>query len=244
MGLIRGGLLFIVGVLFLGVLIAGGVFYTAQASLEEGSVREELNSVVSDSLKNDYDIDSEVDGRLEEMESFCENNTEFVFNHSESGEVFVIPCEVVSEGKDAIIEHGIEEIVDETYSTQFFLSKTYWKTKFYYALVGSLILLGLLWLFVERKANSLIIAGGLAILGSLPFMALDSFASFFVEKQFVALLASLFLGANSAFIVLLVGGIIFVGVGIGLRFWTFGSTKKKFSKDEVKNIVKKEMKKK
>jgi hypothetical protein len=244
MGLIRGGLLFVVGILFLGALIAGGVFYTVQSSLDEDILKADFVSVAGESLEENYNLSSEIEDNLDEMELYCMNNTVFAFNHSELEKTLVIPCGVVAQGTDAIVDYGLNSLVDEVYSEQPFLAKDYWTSKFYYSLVGILILFGVIWLLVERKVSSLVVAGALFVLASLPFLALDSIASFFVAEGVFQVFGSLLLGAHSVFTFMLVLGLILTGVGIGLRFWTFGSTKKKFSRNEVQKIVREEVKKK
>ena len=255
MGLIRGGLLFIVGVLFLGALISGGLFYTLQSSLKYENIKPTAVALIEDTLEEEYNLSSEVEARLGEMDSSCENNTEFVFYHNDSGETFVIPCDVVANGTEAIVNHGVDSVFDEVYNSSSdcdsgvcsVVSKEArgsWDKRFYYALISLVVLFVLIWLFVERKANSLIMAGGIMVLASLPFLAIDSFANFFVEKQVADVFVNLLSGANFVFGFLLTFGLILAGVGIGLRLWKFDFSKRKFSKNEVRKIARDEMKKK
>ena len=115
MGFIRGGLFVIVSVIFLFSLLAVNTSYTLYSSLDYENVKPEITLIIRDVVTNEMGLTTEINKNLGIMNYYCENNSEFVFSDDESGYVFEIPCEIISNGSDAVIEYGIEEIVDKTY---------------------------------------------------------------------------------------------------------------------------------
>ena len=113
MGFIRGSLLVIVSVVLFLLFIIGNLFLTFSFSLDYDNVRLEFVSVTQDIIE-DMDLPDVVEEQLELMESHCQDNSEFVF--SEGGNTFVIPCDVISQGSEAIISSGVDSLVEEVYS--------------------------------------------------------------------------------------------------------------------------------
>ncbi|MBA7707240.1 hypothetical protein ES703_116109 [subsurface metagenome] len=166
MGAIRGVLLVFVSVLLFLVLLVGNTFLTLSLSLNYNNVKPELVSTIGifvgdgmsfiieetvgkkvESIEDD--LSDEINKNLEIMEEYCQNNSDYVFSYE--GNTFVIPCSVVSQGSEAIIEEGITNIVDDFYYAEyncgfwdcfektgspFFLisqkAKNYWNSKFYF----------------------------------------------------------------------------------------------------------------
>jgi len=240
MGLIRGGLALIVGILLFASLLVGNVFLTFNLSINPENIQEEvvnnLDNII-DSVENETQINltEEIEEKTPLIESYCENNTEFVY--SQDGYTVDIPCEVALEGKEAIVEESIGDIVDEIYTEEyecnsfwdcalnpkenpFYLfseeAKQSWKNIFYYSLILSLILIGLMFLLIERKSSFFITLGILFIITSLPFIKIESFFSLF-ENEFIQFISVLFSEANLVFLIGLSLGIIILVIGIGLK---------------------------
>ena len=96
------------------------------------------------------------------MELYCQNNSEFVFREDTSGYTFSIPCDIVAQGSEAIVDYGVNSLIEQVYyedydcefwdcigktSSPLFLisekAKNYWNSKFYLALMASVVLAAL-----------------------------------------------------------------------------------------------------
>ena len=188
--------------------------------------------------------------------AYCANSINYVF--SREGYTIEIPCDVVFEGKESFIDKTIENIVYEIYykdydcdfwncfSTEenmlFLVSektKDYWKGMLYWAFLVSLILTILIFLVVEQKQNFPIVVGVLVFISSLPFMKADSFISF-LAGDFSEFVIPFIENIKNVFWFSLIIGLLFIVVGIVWRFWKPDSLKKKFSRKDIRKIVKSE----
>lgn len=278
MGAIRGVLLVIVGVLLFISVLVGNVLLTLTLSIDPSSIQKELDSDILGSLAGDINVKGVIEENIPSMQEHCESKTEFSFEDPNTGQSFTIPCDIVAQGSDAIVDYSIDTFVEELYyedydcgfwdcfertgSPLFLISekaKNYWNSKFYLALMVSVILVALMFLLVEKKSNLFVIAGSLLIISALPFMKLDWALSFISDKPFLELLTIFFTKAHTVFLIALISGIVVLSVGILLKLFGVGFTisnifsrfqkkgakkDKKFSKDEVKQLVKKEVSKK
>jgi len=236
MGFIRGGLLIIAGVLLFLLFLAGNSFLTLSLSLNYENIEPELFSVIETFVEDEADIKEEIENQYPFMEDFCQNNSEFVFNSKEVGQVFVIPCDVVFQGYDSILEYSIESYVEKIYYQEydcgfwdclgkadipFFLisakAKSYWNNKFYFSLIISVVLVALMFFLVEKKTNLLVIVGGLLAISALPFMKINWALSFF-NKSFLQFFTIFFSKAYSVFLISFIFGIVLLGIGILLKF--------------------------
>ncbi len=191
MGIIRGGLFVIVSVLLFVSLLAGNLFWTLSSSLQYDNVQPELASVVGGIVGSQADVNNILDENFQLMEEYCEDYSEFVFD--EGGYSFVIQCDKVSQGSDAVINNAVDSLVDGFYyknydcdfwacfgeaDTPLFLisekARDYWNGMFYFSLVGSFVLIVLMFFLIEKKTNLLLVAGALIIVSSLIFVKLDS----------------------------------------------------------------------
>ncbi|MAH03806.1 hypothetical protein CMI39_03405 [Candidatus Pacearchaeota archaeon] len=262
MGFFKGSFLFIASVLLLISFLLGNIFLTLNMSLNYETLQSEFTPVVKDVAEKEFSISSViVDEQFFLMELYCQNNSEFVF--SESGYTFVIPCDVVAKGSDAVIEEGINSLVNDIYyqdydcnfwncldksEVPYFLvsekAKDYWKGKFYLSLLISIVLIIIIFFLVEQKYNVLTLTGCLLVISSLPLIKLEKLLSFINYKYVADFLIVFFSKSYSVFLISFILGIIILGIGIGLKFYMPNSIKKKFSRKEVKKIVKEEISKK
>ena len=188
--------------------------------------------------------------------AYCVNSTDYVF--SREGYTIEIPCDVVVEGKESFINKTIENIVYGIYYKDYdcnfwgcfseednmlFLvsekTKDYWKGMLYWAFLVSLILTILIFLVVEQKQNFPIVVGVLVFISSLPFMKADSFISF-LAGDFSKFVMPFIGNIKNVFWFSLMIGLLFIIAGIVWRFWKPDSLKKKFSKKDIRKIVKSE----
>jgi len=238
MGAFRGIGLVIACVLFLVGILAMNSMLTVANSLEYENVQGELKEVIRQVLDEQEHIDHFINKDFSEIERHCLNNTEFVFNYEDSEKEFVIPCDIVSEGSEAVIEYQInsfaEEIYYKEYDCEFWdcldssedgmfvvvseKAHDYWKNKFYLALLISLILFVLIFLLVEQKSNSFILSGALLITSSLPFIKLENVLSVFSGSflQFLTVFVS------QSYFVFLKIFIFVLAVGIVWKFFKIG----------------------
>ena len=261
MGFIRGGLLVVASIILFLSFLVGNVFLTLNLSLDYETIKPELVSVVKDISENEINVSGMIGENFEFMELYCENNSEFVSKYEEVDYTLVLPCDVVSQGSEAVIEYATESLVEEFYykdydcefldclketKTPFFLvseqAKNYWGSKFYFLISISFVLIGFMFFLIERKINLPIIAGSLLTISALPFMKFDSFLSLASDNSFFQFFIVFFTKAHTVFLISFISGLVILGTGIGLKLWRVGTGKdKKFSKNEVKKIVKKEI---
>jgi len=270
MGAIKGILLVIVSVLLFISLLAGNIFLTLSLSLDYNNIKTEFSSDILDSVVGDIDVKEVIEENIPDMKKDCEGKTEYVFKEDNFGYTFVIPCDIVAQGSEAIIDYGFNSFIEEIYyedydcgfwdcfektgSPSFLISEKaqdYWNNKFYFSLIASIILIILIFFLVDKKSSLFIVSGSLLIISSLPFMKLDWALSFFSGKPFLEFLAIFFTKSYAVFLTSLILGIIIFSIGILLKLFgvgfkisnIFSKKDKKISKDEVKQIVKKEISK-
>jgi len=278
MGAIRGVLLVIVSVLLFLAFLIGNTFLTLTLSLDYDNIQTELVSSVRNAAENEINLNEVMTKNYPAMESYCKNNSEYVFKDDNSGYTFSTPCDIIAQGSEAVINYGansfVEKIYYEDYDCEFwdcfkktgsplFLisekARNYWNSKFYLALIASVVLIILVFFLVEKKSNLFIVTGGLLIISALPFMKLDWALSFISEKSFLELLTVFFNKAYTVFLITLISGIVILSIGILLKLFGVGfkisnllsrfqkkdiKKDKKFSKNEIQQVVKKEIPKK
>ena len=193
--------------------------------------------------------------------SYClnQNNNRYVFSYE--GYAVDIPCETVlnSSSPDAIVNEAYEDVIYDIYYKDydcefwncfsktgfpfFLVSKKamdYWMEKFYLVLIVCLFLIGLIFLLVEQKANAPIIIGALLVISAVPLLKLNDFL-YAIAGDFSVLINLFLSSTRGVFFFSLIFGILLVGTGIALRLWMPESIKKKFSAEEVREIVKDEI---
>lgn len=263
MGVIKSFLLVVASVLLFVSLLAGNLFLTLSWSLEYENVEAQFSSSMKDLVVGEIDLDDIMSNQIPFMESHCQNNSEFVFNDPTTGHTFQVPCDVITQGPDAIVEYGSKSFIEEIYYQEydcgfwdcfekseyplFLLSqkaKNYWDGKVYLMLLVSLLLVGSMFFLVDKKTSLLIIPGSLLIVSSLPFMKLDGLISFFSGKPFIDFLAVFFTESYSVFLISLIAGIVLLAAGILFKIFGIGfKISNFFSKKNSSKPIKKEVSK-
>lgn len=263
MGFIRKGLIVILSILLFLSLLVGNIFLTLNLSLEYNNIKPELVSVIKGVLETQMESLEELGEGFEFMQLYCQNNSEFVVKYDEIGNTLVIPCNVISQGSEAVVNYGINKFVEDVYyknydcefldcfkrtGTPFFLiseqARDYWNSKFYFFICISLILTALIFFLVEHKTNLLIITGSLLAISALPFIKFNSLLSFISDNSFLQFFTVFFTKAYTVFLISFISGLVILGVGVGLKLWRIGTGKdKKVSNNKAKEIVKKEISK-
>lgn len=263
MGFIRGSLVVVASIILFLSFLVGNVFLTLNLSLDYEVVQPELISVVEEVAEGEMGLSMAALDDFGVMELYCEDHSEFVFNYEQFDYTLVIPCDVIVQGSEAVIDHAVEGFVEDVYYRDydcgfwncleenpipFFLisqkAKNYWNNKFYLLLIVSLVLIGLMFFLVEQKINLPIITGSLLTISALPFMKLEGLLSLVSDNSFFQFFTVFFTKAHTVFLISFILGLIILGAGIGLKLWKFGAGKdKKVSKKEVKEISKSKEKK-
>ena len=191
MNFIRGALFVFVSVLLFTSFFLLGTFATLNNSLEHEIVKPQINSLIKEIVETEVNI-TVIDEQVKILETHCKTNKEYAFNDEATNYTFVIPCEIIVNGADEIINAESNLLIDHYYykeysckflkcfkeETPFFLiseyAKNHWKKQFYTFLIISVLLAALLFLLVEKKNNFPIIAGILLSVSFIPVALLDS----------------------------------------------------------------------
>lgn len=236
MGFFRSGLLVILSILLLLSLLAGNLFLTMTLSLKYENVQPELVSAVENMAVGEFNLTEQLGENYETMQSYCENNSEYIFSYE--GQTIVVSCDIILQGPEAVINQGIEDAVEDIYYQEYYCSfwdcleqnplflisekaRDYWKSKFYLALIVSVVLIALAFFLVEHKQNFPIVIGGLFIVSALPFMKLRVFFSF-LDETYLQFLTIFISKANIVFLGGIILGFVLLGAGIVLHFVNLG----------------------
>jgi hypothetical protein len=188
------------------------------------------------------------------MELHCLNNS--IFNFDSDYGLFEIPCEIVAEGVDEVFYYSLGEFVmgsyyndydcsllqcwEETKNPNFLISektRDYALGKVYFLILASLVLVGLMFLLIEKRSNLPFVVGGLLIIASLPFMKLDSALSFIEDKMIVGFVSIFLTQTYGVFVRFMAIGVGIFTVGIIIKFFMIG-----FNINRFVNWVKKKIK--
>ncbi|MBI3623330.1 hypothetical protein HY212_04615 [Candidatus Pacearchaeota archaeon] len=255
MGIIRGGLLVIICVLFFVGLLVGNLLFSVYGSLEHSRVKENLGSAIksfAESEANSSQLISEDD--INEIKSHCQSHSSYVINSSFSdlGINVDISCENASKGNEAVVNELVSETVDQLYykkyncspsqcledkkTALYFVSedfRKYLSSKVYLTFIVLLVFFALMLLLAKHKSNAFIIAGAILIAVSLPFMKLESVAASLIGGNFSAFSKVFLSDAYKIFIInlilgilLLIAGIVIKITGIGIKISEHFSKKK------------------
>lgn len=243
--MIRGFFVVIVAVLLFFSVFSLNLFGILSSSLTYENVQQKSEIVLEDILM-DLNVTSIIEQRYPMIVSFCVNNSEVVLNSqyifSDSDYVFDIPCESALQGVDAVIDEGIKSIVHRIYygdysenatdyldtpqdAPLFLISEQAQKTTnkiFYYSLLATLILIGLLFFIVEKKSNSFLLPGIYFVACSLLFMKIDSAFALFSDGVLFQFLRIFFSTAFPVSIRLFIIGILLLAIAIGFKVFRIG----------------------
>lgn len=256
MGFLSKGLLILLGILVFVCLLIGSLFLTITLSLDYEIVKPGIIT-----LSNEF-LGGQIKEEILFMQKQCENNTDFVINIEEISKVFIIPCEIVSQGENETLDYALSLFIEEIYYKQYdcsftdclkemdypfiMISKTaqdYCKSKTYLFLVVALVFSVLMFFLIENKVNFPLVLGGILVVTSLLLKQLKKLILIVLPVEVEDFFSILITKIGSVFSIFFIIGIGLVVVGIILRFISLDTIKKKFSKEEVKEIVKEEISK-
>lgn len=265
MGILRGGLVTIVTILLFGSLVFTGVSLTIYFSLDYGALKPEMRNVVHDILIKEANLNGTIDNNLRYMKIFCDNHD--VYTQEMENYSLEIPCDVVNQGSDAIINYTIDDLIEKNYykeyncsfidcfsheETPFFVfskqSHDYWNSKFYLGLIISIILGALLFFFMDGRNNYPFFLGTLLVVLSFLFLGAGKIVSMIAGGKlggYADAFALFFTQAYLVFLIFIILGVILIFLGIVLKFISFGRFIAKLFKREGKvnkEQIKKEVK--
>lgn len=278
MGLIRSSLVITVSTILFLSLFLGNAFLTLSWSLEYDNVEPQI-TIFATTMINDLGFKQSIEDNREYMKTYCMQYDSFIY--SQDGITLEIPCEIIAQGTNAIIDYGVSTIIEDLYyktydcpfweclkqdSTSFVLvsekSKEYWGSLYSYSIFATIALFLLLLLVIESKHSTLTITGVLIIVASYPFRKLNWVLGFLPEGGLTDLFLALFAKSYNVFLITIIIGFALFAIGIGFEFLGFGlwftkligafkkdkekkgkvsltsDNENKFSKEEVKEIVK------
>ena len=196
MGIIRGALLIFVIVLLFISLLLSNIFFTMSLSLQSEVVQPKLEEALKNINRGDFNVRQTIEDNYDVMLIDCVNETVYSFSDDEFGVGIEIPCSVVAQGVEPVLDYSVNAYVEEQYSKEidcnffdcfgktkspmFLMSKkaqNYWQAKFYLFLVISLILFGGVMFFTSNKNNSFIVLGVLMIVSAIPLLKIEVFLS-------------------------------------------------------------------
>ena len=265
MGFLRGAAVTVLAIVLLIALFFMNLSLTLTWSLEYETLQPNLRDSVRIFANEQLDIDSYIAEGLPLMEIYCQTNSEFVFN--QQGYTFVLPCDTINQGSEAVINYGIDTLIEQLYYTEYecefieclketdtlfvLVSETahdFWQNKFRIFLIVSIALFALMFILANHRSSTFIVSGILLIISALPFIKLKWAASL-IPEAFRGIFLSFFTKSyNVSLVMFMVGGIIFL-LGIALHFFKLGrkianfftkgeEKEDTYSKDDVKKIIK------
>jgi hypothetical protein len=259
MGLIRGGLAFFVGFLLLLLFLIGGILLTFSLSLEHDALKPQTNSIFNNLLYQQPDFKESINREIPAMVTYCKNKTEYSF--TDTGLNLTIPCSKVSEGSSSIINNSFDNLFEQFYykdyscdfwscfkdgELPFYLisakSKDYWTTKFYLVLTVALVLIALMFLLIEHKANFPLVVGSFLIISALPLLKWN-LASPIFGKDIGSFVSLFFSRANFVFWIMAISGGVLILLGIFFKIFSLDFIRQRFLNNDFDKAVQKEVSK-
>ena len=248
MGLIRGGLTFIIALALFFTLFAANLFLTISWSLDYNNVSPYIKNVSNEMATNSGDkgiVLQEYDTEKFSCQNGLNNSEKYV-NFSFTNEQVGVPCNTVNEGGKAVVDYLVNQSVEKYYYQNYSCSlldcvqngeplalvsqtaKEYWQQKFNSMILISLVAFVLLFLFSKKKYNAFILSGVLTIFSAIPFREITFILSYLPDLLPFKIIPVFFTESDSVFIIGIIAGIVIISIGIGLRFFKLGMKVNKF----------------
>jgi len=232
-------------------LLSLNSFLTLSKSLEYSNVQAEATPLVYDftnlSSSNLIGIDANMTEQIQQgtelIKEYCGNYSDYTFDYQ--GNSIKLPCEEIKnvtnlspqEILNVTVQNFIEEIYYKNYDCEFlrcfdkqevpfFLisqkAKDYWGSKFYLALLISVVLALILFLLTEKKSNFFLIAGLLIIASAFPFLKISSLL-ISVYGTFAHLFRIFLSQSVTIFWIMFPIGLVLFAIGILFKSIKFGT---------------------
>lgn len=195
----RSFALVVVCVLFFVGVLSTSILLTISSSLEYEHIKSELSSILAETGKNVLNTAEDYNKTLNELieeQYYKEYNCEFwsCIENADEGGPFVLMSKYAHD---------------------------YWTSKFYLALLISIVLFILIILFVENKSNSFILAGILILISAFPLLALGKLSTFSADS-ILQILTTFVSQANSVFVKIIIFGFVILILGIVFKAFHVG----------------------
>lgn len=194
MGFLRGTGLVLVSIALFIMLLVGGILATLTFSLSYDKVQPTVYTLAKNIIDTQVGEEQIKNKIFPAAEIYCQTEDEIVQDFG--GYVLTIPCSVVQQGYDAVLDYSINSVIHgfyyKEYSCKFIkcfsssqdnselplflvsnLAYKFWRGLFLKSLLFSILLFGLVILLVKRKPNSLVLLGSLLIPVSLIIFVLS-----------------------------------------------------------------------
>jgi hypothetical protein len=256
MGLVRSGVVMFVSSLIFLSLFVGGIFLTLDWSLEYENLRPNLISF-SGNFIDGMNVSEMIDENYDLMIYYCQINGNESFNFSLMEDFEIeIPCSVIYEGSESIINYGLDNIILELYYKNYdcsfvqcissmsepfvLVSEKSWQffhSKFYLIFVVFVVLFVLMFLLMKRKYSAFTLTGVLMIVVSLFLKNINWLAKLLPDGYVEDLVLIFFSQSHNVFIIMLIVGIVMLLLGVAFEFLGIGVYLAKlfgFFKDDLK----------
>lgn len=259
MGAIRGFFVVFVSTLLFLSIFSSILFLTLSSSLSYPTIQKESKEVVRLFLEENMNINAVIYDAYPFMQVYCQTNSEYVFSAQEFA--FTIPCNITLEGRESILDKGIDYLTKGIYYKEYecnfvdcfkkteipmfiFSVKTYnfLNNLFYLSLIILLLLLIMIFFLMEKKTNVPILVGSLFIILSVLFFKIDSLINLIPNEIAVKIVGLFFSKSFSISIKILIAGIILLIIGIVFKIFKTGFSISDFL-SKLKNPITKETKK-
>lgn len=194
MGFLRGAGLVLVSIALFGMLLIGGIFLTLSSSLNYDKVQPAVYTLVKGIIETQIGEEQIKNEIMPAAEIYCQTEEEIIQDFG--GYVLTIPCSIVKQGYDKVLDYSINSITHDFYYKEYNckfikcfnssqdnselplflisnLAHTFWRGLFLKFLLFSILLFGLIILLVKKKPNSLVLLGSLLIPISLVIFILS-----------------------------------------------------------------------
>lgn len=254
MGLIKGGLFYLLSIILILSFFAGNVFLTLSLSLSYDNV----NAHFSKMIKEQTNAEETLKNNINLMQIHCKDNSDYVLESE--GYTISIPCSIVEQGPDSVVDEGIKDIITQIYYSENSCSslfkcvmdsektifsqqtKDFMKRYFYLSLFFSLLIILGMFFITEDKIGLSAAVGFMLIFSALPLLAINYLLPSF-EKSLLTAVSLLFSYSYTVFLLSLITGIILIIFGFGIKFAEVGyNLSGLFSKSKIKKESKEKKK--
>ena len=260
MGLIRSGLVFILGVLLFISFLGMNTFAIMSSSLNYNNVENQVlplvsglgdpGSKISQAFgTGEFNLSQASDDALAQMQTLCNNTNITEYSFMYQGRNITISCDTLQQDPGAVLNSTISGFIKDVYYQQYdcgfldcfnanelplFLvsqkAHDYWKGKFWLFLVFSLVLIALMILFMENRINAPIIIGIILGVSAIIILKISWLFSVVLGEPVSLLIGIFFSKATMVFWISFILGLLLVALGFAMKFMNLGFMKNLINK--------------
>jgi hypothetical protein len=231
MGFLRGVIITFFSIVLFVFLFFMSLTSILSSSLNYNTLQPALKIYAGDMLQGITDSENIFSAKNQiYMNNYCSIQSEYKFTYENYS--FVIPCNVIEQGKDGIISYAADNFVNQIYYTEYNCefwqcvknstiplvlisekARDYWHDKFLLLFGLSIVIFALIFFISKNRSTTVIVTGILLILSALPFRKLHWILTFIPEK-FSGIFSVFFTRAHGIFVIILIIGVVFIAWGI------------------------------